>query len=87
MSKKPNCEHTLRKLLCLDAGRGGLQYRSYCAHCWECMAGPIAHDQVARDAVAAGRRPRLHTDGSVVWAPVITAEELERRRATGRRST
>jgi hypothetical protein len=82
-----DCIHLKRTLICLDAGRGGLQYRTYCRVCWACTDGPIGHDEVARAAVAGGRRPKLHSDGSVLWAPVVTTDEIERRRsaAKGRR--
>lgn len=33
-----------------------------------------------RAAVAGGGRATLHTDGAVIWAPVLDAAELERRR-------
>jgi hypothetical protein len=75
-----SCEHRRNVLLCLDTGRGGLQYRHYCRRCWSCTAGPLDHGRVAQQAVLAGRRPKVHTDGTVVWAPVVTTPEIERRR-------
>jgi hypothetical protein len=82
-----DCLHERQTLLCLDAGRGGLQYRRYCRACWVCTEGPIGHDQVARAAVSGGRRPKLHTDGTVLWAPIATTDEIEMRRSAvkGRR--
>jgi hypothetical protein len=37
-----------------------------------------------RAAVAGGRRPKLHVDASVIWAPIVTTDEIERRRAAAK---
>jgi hypothetical protein len=75
-----DCAHRRSKLMALDAGRGGVQYRVFCLACWKTLDGPIGHDVVARQQTAHRRSPRLHVDGSVVWAEVLTSAELAARR-------